>query len=112
MIDRETAKRLFRKFRSIRTGIRNDPDMAGVCLICGSTDVVPLAGHEPQTMHCRNCGFNFIRYICRSCGETVDGRDPENPACRQCGWRICVCSACQPDECSAQARRVALGTEP
>lgn len=92
-IDREEGKRLFKKYRSQRDGIRNCPEMASVCLICESIDVVPKEG-DAAMLYCRNCGFAFHRYQCPVCGKTVDGRDPRNPACRECGLRICSCGAC------------------
>ncbi|MFZ4857412.1 MAG: hypothetical protein ACOYL3_13545 [Desulfuromonadaceae bacterium] len=91
--DRETAKKLFERFRTNRDGIRNSPEMASVCLICGSIHIVPRPG-ENQKLLCRDCGFAFFRYSCSACGNTVDGRDPLNPACRECGSRICTCGAC------------------
>lgn len=92
-IDRETAKQLFDYYRKHRDGIRNRPEMASVCLICGSIHVVPKEDEEGK-LHCINCGFAFYRYTCSACGKTVDGRDPQNPACRECGLRICTCGAC------------------
>ncbi|RNC71771.1 MAG: hypothetical protein ED859_03445 [Desulfuromonadales bacterium] len=111
-MDKEEAKQLFRRFRTNRSGVRKNPALASLCLICGSTDVVPLAGHEPPTMHCRSCGFNFVRYACWKCGETIDGRDPLNPPCGECGWRTCVCTACQPEGCGEQAGHAKAATEP
>jgi len=99
-IDREEGKRLFRKYRSQRNGMRNCPEMASVCLICESIDIVPKAGDDKK-LTCRNCGFAFYRYSCPACGKTIDGRDPENPGCRECGMRVCTCGACgcpQPDK--------------
>lgn len=92
-IDRQEGKRLFKKYRTHRDGIRNCPEMASVCLICESIDVVPKVG-DAVMLYCRNCGFAFHRYQCPACGKTVDGRDPRNPACRECGLRICSCGAC------------------
>jgi DNA-directed RNA polymerase subunit RPC12/RpoP len=92
-LDRETAKSLFDRYRKQRDGIRNRPEMASICLICGSVHVIPKAG-EQGVLVCRNCGAAFYRYVCSGCGETVDGRDPQNPGCRECGWRICTCGAC------------------
>jgi hypothetical protein len=92
-IDRDTAKNLYEHYRKNRDGIRNKPEMATVCLICGSIHVGPDAGDELMLV-CRNCGFAFYRYLCRACGKTVDGRDPMNPACRECGLRTCTCGAC------------------
>lgn len=92
-IDREEGKRLFKKYRSQRDGIRNCPEMASVCLICESIDVVPKVGNATM-LYCRNCGFAFHRYQCPACSKTVDGRDPSNPACRECGLRVCSCDAC------------------
>jgi DNA-directed RNA polymerase subunit RPC12/RpoP len=100
MVTSEEAKLLCRRFRSNRSGIRSSVQMASVCLICGSIHVESIAGSVPPAMKCRNCGFEFIRYNCRNCGATVDGRDPGNPACRECGWRVCTCTACGPAGCS------------
>jgi hypothetical protein len=66
-IDREEGKRLFKKYRSARDGIRNCPEMASVCLICESIDVVPKQGEEGM-LYCRNCGFAFYRSTCPACG--------------------------------------------
>lgn len=92
-LDRDTAKKLFERFRTKRDGIRNSPEMASVCMICGSLHIVPKPGDDLMLL-CRDCGFAFYRYICPSCGATVDGRDPLNPACQECGLRICTCGAC------------------
>ncbi|SKA19046.1 hypothetical protein SAMN02745119_03055 [Trichlorobacter thiogenes] len=99
-IDRAEGKRLFKKYRSQRDGIRNCPEMASVCLICESIDVVVKPNAEGM-LYCRNCGFAFYRYSCPGCGKTVDGRDPGNPSCSVCGLRICSCGTCgcpQPDK--------------
>ena len=93
-LDRDTAKKLFEHYRRHRDGIRNKPEMASVCLICGSIHIIPKAGDEHKLV-CRDCGFPFFRYTCPVCGKTIDGRDPRNPACRgECGLRICTCGAC------------------
>ena len=92
-IDRAEGKRLFRKYRSQRDGIRNCPEMASVCLICESIDVIPKPD-ATDMLYCRNCGFSFYRYTCPVCAKIVDGRDPKNPACHTCGLRICTCGAC------------------
>jgi len=92
-LDSARAKELFERYRTKRDGIRNHPELAGVCLICGSSHVGPQPG-DPYRMVCLSCGFAFIRYRCPACGETVDGRDPANPACRDCGLRHCTCGAC------------------
>jgi hypothetical protein len=99
-LDRETAKSLFDRYRKQRDGIRNRPEMASICLICGSSHIIPKDG-EPGMLVCRNCGFAFYRTECRSCGKTVDGRDPKNPGCRVCGFRICTCGACGCPESSS-----------
>ena len=90
---REEGKRLFKKYRSHREGIRNCPEMASVCLICESVDIAPKPGEELMR-YCRNCGFAFYRYTCSACGKTIDGRDPYNPGCPDCGQRVCTCGAC------------------
>ena len=95
--DRDTARKLFDQYRARRDGIRNKPEMASICLICGSVHIIPKADDRHRLV-CRDCGFAFIRYQCGSCGKTIDGRDPLNPACRTCGLRVCTCGAC---ECSS-----------
>jgi len=92
-LDRDVAKNLFDHFRKHREGIRNKPEMAGVCLICGSVHIIPKPGDSHRLL-CRDCGFAFYRYPCPACGKTIDGRDPHNPACRECGLRICSCGSC------------------
>lgn len=92
-LTRESAKKLFDHFRKQRDGIRNRPEMASVCLICGSIHI-ELKDGETGKVRCCNCGFSWYRYDCVVCGKTVDGRDPVNPGCRECGWRICSCGAC------------------
>ena len=91
--DRDTAKKLFDHYRRHRDGIRTNPEMASICLICGSIHIIPKAG-DAHKLVCRDCGFAFYRYQCSACGRTVDGRDPKNPACGGCGLRICTCGAC------------------
>ncbi len=93
LLDRDTAKKLFERFRTTRDGIRNIPEMASVCMICGSIHIVPKPGDDRRLL-CRDCGFAFYRYQCTACGKTVDGRDPLNPGCRKCGSRVCTCGAC------------------
>jgi DNA-directed RNA polymerase subunit RPC12/RpoP len=112
MVTREEAKQLCRGYRSNRAGIRNNARMVSVCLICESIHVVPVTGSVPPAMKCQNCGFEFIRYSCWNCGETVDGRDPGNPACRECGWRICSCLACSSAECSSHRQRLQEADRP
>ena len=92
-LDKEEAKRLFDHYRKKRDGIRNKPELASVCLICGSTHVFPKDG-DPHTRVCRSCGHPFLRYDCPACGKTVDGRDPKNPSCHECGLRVCTCGVC------------------
>ncbi|QOX77664.1 hypothetical protein FY034_01485 [Trichlorobacter lovleyi] len=92
-IDRAEGKRLFKKYRSQRDGIRNCPEMASVCLICESIHIADKPDADGMR-YCCNCGFAFYRYNCPSCGRTIDGRDPKNPACSSCGRRICSCGAC------------------
>ena len=104
-LDRDTAKKLFEHYRKHRDGIRNKPEMASVCLICGSVHIDPQAGEEHMFI-CRNCGFAFYRASCTSCGATVDGRDPMNPLCRQCGERRCSCGVCG---CAAGATEAGTG---
>ncbi len=92
-LDRDTAKKLFDHYRRHRDGIRNKPEMASICLICGSVHIIPQHDN-PHKLFCRDCGFAFYRYQCPACGKTVDGRDPHNPACHECELRICTCGAC------------------
>ncbi len=92
-LDHRQADELFNHYRKHRDGIRNRPEMATICLICGSVHIVPHEGH-PGMLICRNCNFPFYRYACPACGTTVDGRDPKNPGCRVCELRICTCGAC------------------
>ena len=79
MLAREEAKTLYMRYHKDRQGLRKEPRMASVCLICGSADVVVRSEAEPYRHYCRNCGFEFLRYRCRLCGEMVDGRDPQTP---------------------------------
>jgi len=92
-LDKDTAAKLFTHYRKNRDGIRKKPEMASICLICGSIHVIPKSGDDHMLVCC-NCGFAFCRYECEACGETVDGRDSQNPGCRLCGWRICTCGVC------------------
>lgn len=92
-LDRDTAGKLFDHYRKHRDGIRNKPEMASICLICGSIHIFPKDGDD-QKLVCRNCGFAFYRYTCSTCGRTIDGRDPKNPACGECGQRVCTCGSC------------------
>ena len=91
--DRDTAKKLFDQYRRQRDGIRNKPEMACICLICGSVHIIPKSDDDKKLV-CRDCGFAFYRYQCSACGKTVDGRDPKNPGCPTCGLRLCTCGAC------------------
>jgi hypothetical protein len=97
MLDRQEAKTLFERYRNNRKGVRKNPGMASICLICGSSDVVVQDAARPHVRHCRSCGFDFLRYECPDCGETLDSRDPETPKCRECGFCRCRCAACSPD---------------
>lgn len=92
-LDRAIAQKLFDHYRKQRDGIRKKAEMASVCLICGSIHIVPKAG-DAHKLICRDCRFAFFRYECTSCGNTVDGRDPQNPGCHECGERVCTCGAC------------------
>lgn len=93
ILGRDTAKKLYEHYRKQRDGIRNKPEMASVCLICGSIHIIPKAG-DAHMLVCRDCGFAFYRYACPACGKAVDGRDPRNPNCEECGLRTCTCGAC------------------
>jgi hypothetical protein len=92
-LDRDAAKKLYEQYRKHRDGIRSQPEMASICLICASIKVIPKVGDNHMRV-CRNCDFAFYRYECRACGATIDGRDPLNPGCAVCGLRICTCGAC------------------
>ena len=92
-LDRDTARKLFEHYRNHRDGIRNKPEMASICLICGSIHIVPKVG-DKYMLICRDCRFAFYRYECQACGATIDGRDPQNPGCQVCTLRICTCGAC------------------
>lgn len=92
-LDRDSAKKLYEQFRTVRDGIRNSPEMATVCLICGSIHIILKADNDHKLV-CRDCGFAFYRYNCPACGLPVDGRDPHNPGCRECGLRVCTCGEC------------------
>ena len=92
-LTRDAAKKLFDRYRRQREGISDSPEMAFVCLICGSTHVYPKDG-DPHQRVCRSCGFAFYRYDCPSCGKGVDGRDPRNVSCLSCGLRLCSCGTC------------------
>lgn len=91
--NREDASKLYDHYRTHRDGIRNKPEMAFICLICGSVHIIPKEGDEHKLV-CRDCGFAFYRYECSACGKTIDGRDPRNRGCGECGLRICTCGAC------------------
>jgi DNA-directed RNA polymerase subunit RPC12/RpoP len=92
-LDRDTAGKLFDHYRRQRDGIRNKPELASICLICGSIHIIPKSDNSLKLV-CRDCGFAFYRYACPTCGKTVDGRDPMNPACAECNLRVCTCGAC------------------
>lgn len=92
-LDRDTAKQLLEYYRKHRDGIREKPEMASICLICGSIHIIPKAGDNLMLI-CFNCNVSFYHYECTACGKTIDGRDPRNPGCRVCGLRICTCGAC------------------
>ncbi len=87
------SEKLLKKYREDRDGMRNCPELAGLCLICGSIHIVPHKD-DHRKLVCRNCGFAFYRYVCPACNSTVDGRDSRNRACPECGIRICSCGAC------------------
>jgi len=106
--DREAAKRLFDHYYKNREGIRNIPEMAFVCLICGSIHIISDPDNEYKLV-CRDCRFAFYRYTCPACGRTVDGRDPKNPNCGECGLRVCTCGACG---CPAQGDHTEKGATP
>jgi rubrerythrin len=89
----EIAKKLFEHHRNRRTGVSEIPEMASVCLICGSNHIDPVNG-DSKRLVCRNCGFAFYRYECPTCGKTIDGRDPQHLKCRTCREPQCTCGAC------------------
>lgn len=100
MLPNEVAAKLFLQHRANREGIHRKPEMASVCLICGSAHI-DSDPTEPGKLVCRNCGFAFYRYECSSCGSTIDSRDPCNARCTVCRERKCTCGACA---CGAPAR--------
>lgn len=59
--NREDARKLFDYYRTHRDGIRNRPEMAFICLICGSVHIIPKEG-DAHKLVCRDCGFAFYRY--------------------------------------------------
>lgn len=92
-LDFQTAQQLFTKHRTDRAGIREKPELASVCLICGSRHIDPDP-NDPHKWVCRNCDFAFQRYECSACGKTIDSRDPTNPRCATCGEHQCICGHC------------------
>ena len=99
MIDLALGVALYRQHKGDRAGINRKPEMASVCLICGSVHIDPDPDN-PRKLVCRNCGFGFFRYACPACGETIDNRDPSNVLCSLCHERRCTCGACG---CAPQA---------
>jgi hypothetical protein len=93
LVDLALAHELFREYRQNRAGISRKPEMASVCLICGSVHIEPDP-RDGRKLVCRNCGFAFYRYRCVSCGSTIDSRDPSNPLCSDCHERKCTCGNC------------------
>jgi DNA-directed RNA polymerase subunit RPC12/RpoP len=93
MIDVALGNELFRLHKGDRTGINRKPEMAHVCLICGSIHI-DVDAKDGRKLVCRNCGHAFYRYACPSCGQTVDNRDPANPPCPACRSPRCVCGGC------------------
>jgi len=92
-IDAAMAYALFRQHQGDRVGINRKPEMASVCLICGSVHIAPDPTN-PRKLVCRNCGFAFVRYQCPACANVVDNRDPSNPHCPSCRGRMCTCGSC------------------
>jgi len=92
-VDVATGLALFRLHKNNRAGINRKPEMASVCLICGSIHVDPDP-ENPRRLICRNCGFAFYRYTCPACASTVDSRDPTNPSCSVCRIPKCTCGDC------------------
>ena len=92
-MDVATGFVLFRQYRRNRAGVNGRPELASVCLICGSVHVDRDAG-DKRKLTCRNCGFSFYRFDCVVCATPVDGRDPGNPPCSVCGVPRCACGAC------------------
>ena len=93
IIDSTIAQNLFRMHRGDRAGINKKPEMASVCLICGSVHIDSDPGDSRRVV-CRSCGFAFNRYPCPSCGCAIDSRDPTNSRCPTCRERMCVCGVC------------------
>ncbi len=92
-VDPATGVAMFRLHRGNRNGINRKPEMASVCLICGSIHVEADSG-DGRKLVCRNCGFAFYRYDCSVCSSTVDSRDPSNRPCDECGKPKCTCGSC------------------
>jgi hypothetical protein len=97
-VDVATGVALYRQHKGNRAGINRKPEMASVCLICGSIHMDPDP-KDPEKLICRNCGFAFRRYDCPTCASTIDSRDPSNRACSVCRKPKCTCGtcACPPD---------------
>jgi hypothetical protein len=94
IIDSTIAQSLFHMHRGDRAGINKKPEMASVCLICGSVHMDADPG-DNRRLVCRNCGFAFYRYPCPSCGCAIDSRDPTNLRCPDCRERRCICGSCE-----------------
>ncbi len=45
-LDRDTALKLFNHYRAHRDGIRDSPEMATICLIYESVQIVPKRGEQ------------------------------------------------------------------
>jgi hypothetical protein len=93
LVDAALGMELFHLHKRDRAGINRKPEMASVCLICGSVHIDPDPNH-PRRFVCRNCGFAFFRYACPACNDPIDSRDPGNGLCPTCRERRCVCGAC------------------
>ena len=91
-LDRDTAKNLFDHYRKNRDGIRNKPEMASVCLICGSIHIILKVSSEHKLV-CRDCGFAFFRYAVLPAGTWLTGA---TRGTRAAGNAACGSAAAEP----------------
>jgi hypothetical protein len=79
-IDREEGKRLFKKYRSQRDGIRNCPEMASVCLICESIDIAAKPDADTACCTAVTAALPFIATAVRSAARPLMDETPKTPA--------------------------------
>lgn len=103
----DVSEEIIQKYTENPRGVRNEPRMRNVCLVCGSQNVRPRSQEEHYYRVCRDCGAEWYVNNCWKCGKgCVDSRDPETPQCSVCGWYKCEnCGACKSGcpGCSTQA---------